>query len=272
MATRPSSTMNSSDGIVTLGEQDVAAHHAAALAEGGDLGAQILVDLGEELAVRKEVLGHVAAHGTTLARRAGACVDRRRRGRLRRPLRGPEAVRGARRATGPGLGRRGRQRGQRRRGGGAAARSCRGRRRGGATRSESVRRGLEHVPAEATIVCVHDAARPFATAELFRRVVAAVTGGADGAVPGLPLADTVKEVDAAGVVVATPERARLVSVQTPQAFRAEVLRKAHADGRRGDRRCRAGGGDRRAGGGGGRRAREPASSRCPTTSWWPAAE
>jgi 2-C-methyl-D-erythritol 4-phosphate cytidylyltransferase len=101
---------------------------------------------------------------------------------------------------------------------------------GGATRSESVRRGLEHVPADATIVCVHDAARPFATAELFRRVVAAVVGGADGAVPGLPLADTVKEVDAAGLVVATPERARLVSVQTPQAFRAEVLRKAHATG------------------------------------------
>jgi 2-C-methyl-D-erythritol 4-phosphate cytidylyltransferase len=104
---------------------------------------------------------------------------------------------------------------------------------GGETRSESVRRGLEHVPAEATIVCVHDAARPFATAELFRRVVAAVTGGADGAVPGLPLADTVKEVDAAGVVVATPERARLVSVQTPQAFRAEILRKAHATGAEG---------------------------------------
>ena len=101
---------------------------------------------------------------------------------------------------------------------------------GGVTRSESVRRGLEHVPADATIVCVHDAARPFATAELFRRVVAAVVGGADGAVPGVPLDDTVKEVDAAGVVVATPERARLVSVQTPQAFRAEVLRKAHSTG------------------------------------------
>ena len=101
---------------------------------------------------------------------------------------------------------------------------------GGATRSESVRRGLDRVPDEATIVCVHDAARPFASAALFERVVASVAAGADAAIPGLPLADTVKEVDADGVVVATPDRSRLVAVQTPQAFRAAVLRRAHAEG------------------------------------------
>ena len=101
---------------------------------------------------------------------------------------------------------------------------------GGATRSESVRRGLAAVPAGATIVCVHDAARPFAAPVLFERVVAAVQAGADGAVPGVPVPDTVKQVDSDGVVVATPDRATLVAVQTPQAFRASALRGAHAAG------------------------------------------
>ena len=101
---------------------------------------------------------------------------------------------------------------------------------GGATRSASVRRGLEHVPESATIVCVHDAARPLASAGLFERVVDAVRSGAAGAVPGLRLTDTVKEVDDAGWVVGTPDRSRLVAVQTPQAFRAHVLREAHASG------------------------------------------
>jgi 2-C-methyl-D-erythritol 4-phosphate cytidylyltransferase len=100
---------------------------------------------------------------------------------------------------------------------------------GGATRSASVRRGLAEVPGSATIVCVHDAARPLATEALYHAVVAAVHDGADAAVPGVPVTDTVKEIDAAGWVVRTPERASLVAVQTPQAFRAEVLRRAHAD-------------------------------------------
>lgn len=98
---------------------------------------------------------------------------------------------------------------------------------GGATRSESVRAGLAAVPVQAGIICVHDAARPLATKELFDAVVAAVRAGADGAVPAVPVADTIKVVDEAGRVVATPERARLVAVQTPQAFRAAVLRRAH---------------------------------------------
>ncbi len=100
---------------------------------------------------------------------------------------------------------------------------------GGATRSDSVRRGLDHVPDGATIICVHDGARPLATSALFERVIGAVRNGADAGVPGLPVADTVKEVDEGGAVVATLDRSRLVTVQTPQAFRAEVLRKAHAD-------------------------------------------
>jgi 2-C-methyl-D-erythritol 4-phosphate cytidylyltransferase len=101
---------------------------------------------------------------------------------------------------------------------------------GGATRSGSVRCGLAAVAADATIVCVHDAARPFAGAGLYEAVIAAVRDGADGAVPGVSVADTIKQVDGRGVVVATPDREALVSVQTPQAFRADVLRRAHATG------------------------------------------
>jgi 2-C-methyl-D-erythritol 4-phosphate cytidylyltransferase len=99
---------------------------------------------------------------------------------------------------------------------------------GGPTRSESVRNGLAAVPNDATIICVHDAARPFASAALYEAVVAAVVAGADCAVPGVPVTDTVKIVDDAGVVLSTPDRATLRAVQTPQAFRAAALRAAHA--------------------------------------------
>jgi 2-C-methyl-D-erythritol 4-phosphate cytidylyltransferase len=99
---------------------------------------------------------------------------------------------------------------------------------GGATRSASVRAGLAAVPAEADVVLVHDAARPLAPPELFDAVLAAVDAGADGAVPGLPLSDTVKRVAADGTVVETLDRTELVTVQTPQAFRARALRAAHA--------------------------------------------
>jgi 2-C-methyl-D-erythritol 4-phosphate cytidylyltransferase len=102
---------------------------------------------------------------------------------------------------------------------------------GGPTRSESVRRGLAQVPPEAEIIVVHDAARPLASPELFRRVVDAVTQeGADGAIPGVPVSDTIKRVDDTGRVTDTLDRAALVAVQTPQAFRAGVLRRAHAAG------------------------------------------
>ena len=98
---------------------------------------------------------------------------------------------------------------------------------GGATRAESVRAGLAAVPLSAEVVVVHDAARPLATADLFRAVIAAVRDGADGAVPGLAVADTLKRVDDVRVT-ATVDRVGLVAVQTPQAFEAGVLRAAHA--------------------------------------------
>lgn len=100
---------------------------------------------------------------------------------------------------------------------------------GGPTRSASVRNGLAAVGPDAEIVVVHDAARPLAGPELFEAVIAAVRNGADAAVPGVPLADTIKRVED-GRVVETVARAGLVGVQTPQAFRATVLRAAHAAG------------------------------------------
>jgi 2-C-methyl-D-erythritol 4-phosphate cytidylyltransferase len=100
---------------------------------------------------------------------------------------------------------------------------------GGATRAESVRAGLGAVSLGAEIVVVHDAARPLATEALFEAVVAAVREGADGAVPGLAVTDTLKRVDDVRVT-ATVDRVGLVAVQTPQAFRADVLRNAHASG------------------------------------------
>jgi len=98
---------------------------------------------------------------------------------------------------------------------------------GGESRSDSVRAGLAAVGDDADVVVVHDAARPLASSDLFRAVVDAVRAGADGAVPALALADTVKRVDG-DRVVETVTREALVAVQTPQAFRADVLRRAHA--------------------------------------------
>ena len=101
---------------------------------------------------------------------------------------------------------------------------------GGATRADSVRAGLAEVPPDADIIVVHDAVRPLAGAELFASVVGAVRAGSvDGAVPVVPVADTLKRVDA-GRVVATVDRSGLMAVQTPQAFAAAALRAAHADG------------------------------------------
>jgi 2-C-methyl-D-erythritol 4-phosphate cytidylyltransferase len=98
---------------------------------------------------------------------------------------------------------------------------------GGATRSASVRAGLNAVPDDADIIVVHDSARPLATPGLWRAVIDAVAGGADGAIAATPVTDTVKEVGADGRLV-TLDRDRLVSVQTPQAFKAAVLRRAHS--------------------------------------------
>ena len=96
---------------------------------------------------------------------------------------------------------------------------------GGATRSESVRNGLAAVPDDVDVIVVHDAARPAAGVELFRAVIDAVADGADAAVPGVPVTDTIRLVDGG-----TLDRSTLVAVQTPQAFRAAALRAAHAGG------------------------------------------
>lgn len=101
---------------------------------------------------------------------------------------------------------------------------------GGAERTDSVAAGLAALPPEVDIVLVHDAARGLAPTALFEAVAAAVAAGADGVVPGVPVTDTVKQVDAAARVVATPERATLRAVQTPQGFRRVALEAAHAGG------------------------------------------
>ena len=98
---------------------------------------------------------------------------------------------------------------------------------GAATRSGSVRAGLGAVPDSAAVIVIHDAARPLAAPELFARAVGAIRAGADGAVCAVPVTDTLKLVEGV-TIVATVDRSTLVAVQTPQAFRAEALRAAHA--------------------------------------------
>lgn len=96
---------------------------------------------------------------------------------------------------------------------------------GGPSRAESVRLGVAEVPGHAVAVLVHDAARPLLSEPVVERVLAALGEGWDGAVPGLPLADTIKRVKGEAVVE-TLSRSDLVAVQTPQAFAAPVLRAA----------------------------------------------
>lgn len=98
---------------------------------------------------------------------------------------------------------------------------------GGATRAESVRAGLAEVPEEAAVILVHDAARPLVSDEVIERVLQPLSEGYDGAVPGLPVADTVKQVRD-GIVVETLDRSQLIAAQTPQAFVATALRAAAA--------------------------------------------
>jgi len=101
---------------------------------------------------------------------------------------------------------------------------------GGAERADSVRAGLAEVPADAVAVLVHDAARPLVGDEVIARVLAPLSEGWDGAVPGLPVADTLKRVDGDGRVLETVGRDSVYAVQTPQAFPAGVLRRALAAG------------------------------------------
>jgi 2-C-methyl-D-erythritol 4-phosphate cytidylyltransferase len=96
---------------------------------------------------------------------------------------------------------------------------------GGESRTDSVRAGVAEVPEDAAVILVHDAARPLLPPELVPRLLEALAQGVDGAVPALPVADTVKRVEA-GLVAETPPRGDLVAVQTPQAFVASVFRAA----------------------------------------------
>jgi 2-C-methyl-D-erythritol 4-phosphate cytidylyltransferase len=97
---------------------------------------------------------------------------------------------------------------------------------GGADRTESVRLALAAV-GDAEFVLVHDAARALTPPSLIARVVAALQSGHAAVVPALPVNDTIKAVDANGVVLSTPERAGLRAVQTPQGFQTELLRRAY---------------------------------------------
>lgn len=99
---------------------------------------------------------------------------------------------------------------------------------GGRERGDSVIAGLGALPSEVEIVLVHDAARALAPTSLVDAVIHAVRRGHPAVVPGLPVVDTIKEVDESGIVHATPERARLRAVQTPQGFERAVLDRAHA--------------------------------------------
>jgi 2-C-methyl-D-erythritol 4-phosphate cytidylyltransferase len=99
---------------------------------------------------------------------------------------------------------------------------------GGGTRPESVAAGVACVPDGAEFVLVHDAARPLTPPEVVDRVVAALRDGAQGVVPALAMADTVKRVGPDGNVAETLERGALRAVQTPQGFPAAVLREALA--------------------------------------------
>ncbi len=98
---------------------------------------------------------------------------------------------------------------------------------GGDTRSASVRAGLGAVPSDSEVIVVHDGARPLASPALFKAVIEAVLAGADAAVPALPVADTLKRVEA-DVVAGRVPRDHVWAIQTPQAFRADVIRAAHA--------------------------------------------
>jgi 2-C-methyl-D-erythritol 4-phosphate cytidylyltransferase len=99
---------------------------------------------------------------------------------------------------------------------------------GGKTRQQSVANGLDDLADEAGIVLVHDAARPGVTASMIERVIDAVRR--DGAaIAALPVADTLKAVDAEGRITRTVDRAGLWQAQTPQGFRRELIQRAHRE-------------------------------------------
>ncbi|MGK0716322.1 2-C-methyl-D-erythritol 4-phosphate cytidylyltransferase [Leucobacter sp. W1153] len=98
---------------------------------------------------------------------------------------------------------------------------------GGRERHESVRFGLDALHDTIRTVLVHDAARPLTPASVFERVLNRVHQTGEAVVPGVPVADTLKQIDANGTVVSTVDRASLIAVQTPQGFTLEGLAAAH---------------------------------------------
>jgi 2-C-methyl-D-erythritol 4-phosphate cytidylyltransferase len=97
---------------------------------------------------------------------------------------------------------------------------------GGAERHDTVRLALDAI-GNPEFVVVHDAARPLTPVDQIRRVVAALADGQRAVIPVLPVVDTIKAVDANGVVLGTPERSGLRAVQTPQGFVTDLLRRAY---------------------------------------------
>ncbi|HEY5386341.1 MAG TPA: 2-C-methyl-D-erythritol 4-phosphate cytidylyltransferase [Thermoleophilia bacterium] len=98
---------------------------------------------------------------------------------------------------------------------------------GGRNRSDSVRAGLVEVPSTATVIAVHDGARPLFARHVFERCIEALDD-LDGAVPGIEVSDTLKRADPTGAVEATVDRRGLWAVQTPQVFRASALRDVYS--------------------------------------------
>jgi 2-C-methyl-D-erythritol 4-phosphate cytidylyltransferase / 2-C-methyl-D-erythritol 2,4-cyclodiphosphate synthase len=99
---------------------------------------------------------------------------------------------------------------------------------GGSTRSSSIQAALKEISSDIEFILVHDAARALASSSLAERVINELVNGERAVIPVLPVADTIKRIDAQGYVVETPDRQMLRAVQTPQGFAASVLRQAHA--------------------------------------------
>jgi 2-C-methyl-D-erythritol 4-phosphate cytidylyltransferase len=102
---------------------------------------------------------------------------------------------------------------------------------GGSTRSLSIRNAISALAKDTKFVLVHDAARALTPISVVQRVLAELKRGAEGVVPVLPLADTVKEV-MGDKVVRTVDRTSLQRVQTPQGFKAQIIIDAHAAAKR----------------------------------------
>lgn len=99
---------------------------------------------------------------------------------------------------------------------------------GGGERQESVSNGIAKLQAGVEIVLVHDGVRPFVTGAMITECVACAAKG-ECVTVGVPVKDTVKEVDERGIVVRTLDRSVLWSIQTPQAFPCAILRQAHRE-------------------------------------------